>query len=96
MDRDTALHILHDHQNGLGSYGVRHLSMLGGVTTNETHPDGCVDVLVEFDHTVGVYVYVDLKNYLEDLLGCQVDIGATRCLLPQVKKELLEEATPVT
>ena len=96
MDRDTALHILHEHQKGLVSYGVKHLAMMGDVTTNESHPDGCVDILVEFDHTHGVYVYVDLKNYLEDMLGCQVDIGSTRCLLPEKKEEILEEVTPVT
>ncbi len=95
MERETILSILHQHQRNLHSYSVRHLSMLGPIVKDEMHPDGCVDLFVEFEHTVGRYVYFDLQNYLEDLLGCQVDLGSVRSLEPEMKEEVLEEAIPV-
>lgn len=93
---NNVLETLHQHERNLKSYSVRHLSMLGGVTTNAAHPDGCVDLFVEFEHTVGRYVYFDLQSYLEDLLDCQVDLGSIRSLEPEEKEEVLEEAIPVT
>ncbi len=54
-------------------FHVRSLAVFGSYARNEQQPDSDVDILVEFDAPVGVE-FIDLANYLEDLLQMRVDL----------------------
>lgn len=96
MKRDEALRILSEHREELKEFGVRRLAIFGSVARNEAGPESDVDVLVEFDdRPIGLFELVDLQHYLEELLGCEVDVGTFRSLKRRLRERVLEEAVDV-
>jgi predicted nucleotidyltransferase len=55
-----------------------------------------VDLLVEFEGQATFDQYMDLKFYLEQLLGCQVDLVTRQALKPRLRPVVEEEALYVT
>ena len=92
MRRAKALHLLREHQAEIASYGVRRLAISGSVARDEARSDSDVDILVEFFRPVGLFQFIGLKQYLESLLGCQVDLGTARSLKAHLAKEVMESA----
>lgn len=71
-------------------YGVRSLRLFGSVARNEQHETSDVDVFVEMEPSL--YHIIGLKEYLESLLGCDVDIirkhrNNNAFLLKQIDKD---------
>lgn len=53
-------------------FGVRSLRLFGSVARDEQGTDSDVDVCVEMEPKL--YLFVELGQYLEELLGCRVDV----------------------
>ena len=87
--------ILTQHKKDLEPLGVRALSLFGSVARNEASSKSDIDILVDFDARKGLFAFVGLKNYLEELLHYEVDLVTTRALHPNLKKKILEEAKNV-
>ena len=51
-----------------------------------------VDVLVEFDRPIGLFAFIDLRDYLGQLLGRRVDLVTVEALKPQLRERILAEA----
>jgi uncharacterized protein len=51
--------------------------------------------LIDFDSKKGLFAFVELRNYLRDLLGCKVDLVTKSALHPALKKKILNEAKVV-
>jgi hypothetical protein len=96
MQRDEVLTILAQHQDSLKRFGVKSIAIFGSVARNEAKSDSDVDILVEFEGLVTFDRYMDLKFYLEDHLGTQVDLVSRRALRPQIRLSIEQEAIPVT
>jgi len=92
MRSDEALQILAAHRQELDKFGVKSLAIFGSVARNEARPDSDVDILVEFAEPVGLFEFVDLKDYLQKLLGCPVDLGTPTSLKPRLQEQVLKEA----
>jgi hypothetical protein len=75
--------------------GVKSLALFGSAVRGEAREDSDVDLLVEFQRPVGLFEFIDLKGYLEDLLGCRVDLGTSASLRPQLRDAVLREAVYV-
>ena len=54
-------------------YGIRRMGVFGSVARGEQHEDSDVDVYIEGE-VKGLFALAGVKNELEELLGCQVDI----------------------
>jgi len=67
MRQQEALTILANHQNALESFGVKSLVLFGSVSRDEARTGSDVDLLVEFDRSVGLFTFVRLKRYLEEI-----------------------------
>lgn len=87
--------LLASHREQLSSLGTRHLAIFGSTARNEISSSSDIDILVDFDAKKGLFVFADLKFYLEDLLKCEVDLVSTRALHPALKKRILSEAKQV-
>lgn len=96
MKRDDVLRLLMAHKQELDSFGVKYLAIFGSVARDEARPDSDVDILVEFSKPVGMFEFLDLKNYLENLLGRRVDIGTAASLRPNMRARVLKEAVHVS
>jgi predicted nucleotidyltransferase len=96
MNRDEALSLLEAHRDDIASFGIRSLALFGSVARDEAGPESDVDVLVEFDDPLTFARYMNLKLYLEDLLGRRVDLIDALALKPRarpyVERELIRVA----
>ena len=92
MRQQDALTILVTYQSTLEDFGVKSLILFGSVARNEARPDSDVDLLVEFDRPVGLFTFVRLKRYLEEILETAVDLGTPDSLKPYLQEPVFREA----
>ena len=66
--------ILRKHKKELRErFGVKEIGIFGSYVRNEQTESSDVDILVEFERPIG-WEIVDLKEYLEKILGIKVDL----------------------
>jgi predicted nucleotidyltransferase len=58
-------------------------------------PDSDVDVLISFDGPATSARYFGVQFYLEDLLGCAVDLVTDKALRPELRPYIEKEAVHV-
>jgi predicted nucleotidyltransferase len=76
-------------------FGVRQLAVFGSVARGEDRSDSDVDVLVCFNGPASFDRFMDLKFYLEDLLGRPVDLVTHPALRPELRDHIEREAVRV-
>ncbi len=76
-------------------FSVKKLSIFGSVARGEAGDSSDVDVLVAFDRTANFDIFMDLKFYLEELLGMGVDLVTDKALRPQVRRAIEQEKVDV-
>lgn len=73
-------------------YGVRSLGIFGSYLRGQQHKRSDLDVLVEFNNgSLTLFQFVELRDFLSDLLGVKVDLVEKRALKPAIGKHILEE-----
>jgi predicted nucleotidyltransferase len=93
MKRDEVLRILREHRDELRrDYGVRSLALFGSARRNEATDTSDVDLLVEFDHPIGLLHLIGTEEHLEDLLGTKVDLVLRRAVIPELQDRIFSEA----
>lgn len=92
MRQQEALAVLANHQSTLKDFGVKSLILFGSVARDEAQTDSDVDLLVEFDRPVGLFTFVRLKRYLEQILKHSVDLGTPDSLKPYLQEPVFREA----
>ena len=72
------------------AFGVKSLALFGSVARNEATEASDVDLLVDFGKAPSFRQYTNALLYLEDLLGCKVDLVTQDSLkaelIPSVKR----------
>lgn len=92
MRQHEVLTILTNHQNMLKDFGVKSLILFGSVARDEARIDSDVDLLVEFDRPIGLFTFIRLKRYLEEILESSVDLGTPDSLKPYLREPIFREA----
>src|SRR3990172_9403357 len=94
MQRDHVVKILREHVTELRErFGVKTLALFGSVARNESRPTSDVDLLVEFDHPVGLLHVIGTEQYLQQLLQVdRVDLVLRRAVLPEFQEYIFAEA----
>ncbi len=95
MKRNRVLSILNAHQAELHDLGVKSLEIFGSVARDEARPDSDVDFLVEFSIEASLFDLFRIRHYLEDLLGCDVDLGTTDALKEHLRETILKDVIGV-
>lgn len=91
-DVDELRRILRQHLPLLReSYGVEWLGLFGSYVRGEASPKSDLDLLVRFHQTPGLIRFVQLENYLSDLLGLRVDLVMAEALKPNIGQRVLAE-----
>lgn len=75
-------------------YHVRNLSVFGSFVREEQGEKSDIDLLVEFEEDADLTFldFVQLRDYLGDLLGAKVDLVDKKTLKPAIGKEIRKEA----
>jgi len=72
------------------TYNVEEIGIFGSYARGEETEESDIDILVEFNKPIG-WEFVDLKQYLEQILGKDVDLVTKKALKPQIKDFILKE-----
>jgi predicted nucleotidyltransferase len=89
---EEVLSILAAHQNELEKLGVKSLELFGSVARNEATPESDIDFLIEFSIDAGLFELFRVQHYLEDILGCAVDLGTKDALREHLREPVLKDA----
>jgi len=94
MTRDQVLSTLAAKREQLNAYSVKSLYIFGSVARDEATTGSDIDVLVEFREgaPVGLFLFIRLKQYLEEILGCPVDLATPEALRQNMREQILKEA----
>jgi len=96
MTRTRALQLLSEHRSILVErFGVRDLALFGSTARGSAGDGSDVDVLVAFDGPATSQRYFGVQFYLEDLLGCTVDLVTDKALRSELKPFIEKEAVRV-
>ena len=97
MTRDEILQTLSEHRDELRrDYGVRSLALFGSAARNNTGSESDVDILVEFDRSIGLFQFIRTKQHLEDLLGVEaIDLVLRSAVIPELQADIYGEAIDV-
>lgn len=92
---DKIKNLLNSHRKQLSQLGGNHLAIFGSFARDEASENSDIDILVDFDSKKGLFGFADLKFYLEEILGRQVDLVTKRALHPALKKRILSESKEI-
>lgn len=76
-------------------YGVLRLALFGSTARDAARGDSDVDVLVAFDGPATSERYFGVQFYLEDLLGCSIDLVTEKALRVELRPFVEKEAVHV-
>jgi len=92
MKRDEVLAILAAHREQLQDMGVKSLNLFGSVARDEANSNSDVDFLVKFNQPGGLFQLLQVQYYLEDILGCAVDLGTQEALKEHLREPVLKDS----
>ena len=89
----SALELIRDNSGELKDrFHLLSIGVFGSSARGEESVDSDVDVLVEFEEGYITFDnYAELKFYLEDLTGREVDLATPDVLHPRLKERILKE-----
>lgn len=88
--RDQVITKIKANRRALERYGVKSLALFGSTARDKMRKRSDVDILVQFDKSTWAN-YIELKFYLEDLLGREVDLVTPKALKPAIKPSVEKE-----
>ncbi len=96
MDKQYVLQTLANSKQELAHrYGVTRLALFGSTVRNEARSDSDVDIVVAFDGPATSKRYFGVQFYLEDELGCRVDLVTEKAMRPELRPFIEKEAVNV-
>jgi len=76
-------------------YKVKEIGIFGAYVRQQQTKKSDVDVLVTFYETIDLFMFVELENFLSDILGVKVDLVMKDGIKPRLKERILNEAVYV-
>lgn len=96
MNRTQALQVFARVKPELARrFGVIRLALFGSTARDEARPDSDVDIVVSFDGPATSQRYFGVQFYLEDTLGCPVDLVTEKAMRPELRPFIEREAVNV-
>jgi predicted nucleotidyltransferase len=83
--RETILQVAARH-------GARDVRVFGSRARGTARPDSDVDILVKLEAGRSLLDLIAIKQDLEDLLGCKVDVVTEAAISPYIREQVLNEA----
>ena len=92
-----AIQVIRDHLPEIRKrFSVERLGVFGSVSRGDETPTSDVDILVGFEEGMKTFDnFMELKFYLEELLGRNTDLITFESIHPLMKERILEEAVYV-
>lgn len=72
-------------------FKVKEIGIFGSIVRGEDEETSDVDILVEFKEPIGLFKFLELEEYLSELIGRKVDLVSKKALKPRIGKHILSE-----
>ena len=72
-------------------YAVKEIGVFGSYSDDSFTEESDIDILVEFENGITLLGFIEMENYLTDLLGIQVDLVMKSALKPRIGEHILKE-----
>lgn len=72
-------------------FNLKQIGVFGSCVRNEQNKKSDIDILVEFKEPIGLFKFMDLEEYLKNLLGRKIDLVSKKALKPYIGKHILRE-----
>lgn len=96
MKKNETLRLLQAHKSRLAEqFGVTALALFGSTARDTAGPNSDIDILVRFDGPATSSRYFGVQFYLEDLLGCPVDLVTDKALREELRPYIEQDAINV-
>ena len=95
MKREEVTALIAKHRLELKRLDVKSLALFGSVVRDEARPDSDVDFIVEFEGKATFDGYMNVKQFLEKILGHRVDLVTRKALRPRIRPRIEKEAVYV-
>ncbi len=93
MRRQEVMDKLAADRAELRRMGVRSLSLFGSLARDEATDRSDVDFLVEFDRPIGLFHFIRVQQYLQEVLGVpRVDLVMPEALHEELRDDILRDA----
>ena len=97
MTKRELIDKLRAHREELEQMGVASLAIFGSAVRDEVRESSDIDILVEFNHAVGVFHFFSLQHRLEEILGVsKVDLVERGAVHAAFRERIFSEAVNVT
>lgn len=86
--------ILKTHEEDLKQrYGIKEMGIFGFSIRGEADEKSDIDIMVEFEPNARISLldFIELENYLSDLLGVKVDLVEKSALKPRIARQVFKE-----
>jgi predicted nucleotidyltransferase len=94
MNRQAIIAKLQENELALRAQGVAHAALFGSHARGDNRPDSDIDILIDIapDAAIGLWEFVAITQYLEDLFPSRVDVADHGHLKPDVRPAAEREA----
>jgi predicted nucleotidyltransferase len=72
-------------------FQVKEIGVFGSFVRGERTEGSDIDILVEFEDGITLLSFIEMENYLTDLLGIKVDLVMKNALKPRIGEHILKE-----
>ena len=93
---EDIVRVLKEHKEELAEkYNVKEIGVFGSYVRDEQKAGSDIDILVEFYEVPSLLRFINLENYLSDLLGMKVDLVMKKALKRNIGEEILREVITI-
>jgi len=78
--------------NIASAHGARDVRIFGSAARGEASPSSDIDILVKLDPGRSLLDMIAIKQDLEDLLQCEVDVVTEASVSPYIREQILKES----
>ena len=90
LSTSSVLAKIAESMRNINEYGVQKIGLFGSFVREEQTETSDIDIIVEFGKGQKTFDnYMDLKFYLEDLLGQKIDLVSIDAVKPELKASIL-------
>ena len=72
-------------------YKVKEIGIFGSYVRGDVEKDSDLDILVTVDLSIDLLAFIELEQYLSEMLGIKVDLVMKDALKPYIGKQILKE-----
>jgi len=78
-------------------YEIKEIGIFGSYLRKEQKKNSDFDILVDFESNsrIGLLKFIELENYLSDIIGIKVDLVMKNALKPRIGQHILREVVNI-